>query len=206
VTRIIFFDFDGVIKESLDVKTNAFIKLFKPFGNSISERVRNHHLSNGGMSRYEKFPIYFEWANMVSNQDLVNSYSEQFSKLVFNGVVDSDWVPGVKQFIKKNFRKAILIIVSATPQNELEDILLALDLRKYFSDVFGAPASKKDSIKKSLLKYSIDSKNCIMIGDARADMDAASFNNVPFILRMHETNKDLFEKYSGEKIKNFRNL
>jgi phosphoglycolate phosphatase-like HAD superfamily hydrolase len=45
-----------------------------------------------------------------------------------------------------------------------------------------------------------------MIGDARADMEAAAYNNVPFLLRIHNTNKELFSQYTGEKITNFCNL
>ncbi len=206
MNKIIFLDFDGVIKESLAVKTNAFVKLFEPFGTDIAERVRKHHLDNGGMSRYEKFPIYFSWAKIVFNSDLVNNYSEQFNKLTFKGIVDCDWVPGVKEYIIKNHTNAFLIVVSATPKHELENILIALDIRTYFTEVFGAPASKKESIRDSLLKYKIESKKCLMIGDDKVDMDAADYNNVPFLLRLHNTNKELFEKYFGESIKDFKNL
>lgn len=206
MTKIIFFDFDGVIKESLDVKTNAFVKLFEPFGNDISERVRKHHLDNGGMSRFDKFPIYLSWANIPATTDTVNSYCEQFSELAFQGVVDAEWVPGVKEYIKKQYGKAIIIVVSATPQKEMENILVALDFKKYFTTIFGAPASKKEAIKASLIKYNASPEECLMIGDARADMEAAVYNNVPFLLRIHTTNKELFSQYKGEQITDFCNL
>ena len=51
----IFWDFDGVIKESLEVKSNAFFKLFEKFGHDIASKVRNHHEDNvnylGGSGR-----------------------------------------------------------------------------------------------------------------------------------------------------------
>jgi phosphoglycolate phosphatase-like HAD superfamily hydrolase len=206
VNKIIFFDFDGVIKESLDVKTNALVKLFEPFGNDIAERVRKHHLENGGMSRFDKFPVYLSWANTLSTANTVNSYCEQFSELVFQGVVDAEWVPGVKEYIEKKYGQQILIVVSATPQQEMENILDALEFKKYFTAVFGSPASKKVAIKESLFKYKATPEECLMIGDARADMEAAAYNNVPFLLRIHNTNKELFSQYTGEKITNFCNL
>ena len=55
---IIFWDFDGVIKDSVQIKSKAFGNLFAQFGNIISKRVIEHHESNGGMSRFEKIPIY----------------------------------------------------------------------------------------------------------------------------------------------------
>jgi len=206
VNKIIFFDFDGVIKESLDVKTNAFVKLFEPFGKDVAERVRKHHLDNGGMSRFDKFPIYLSWANKPATPEVVNNYCEQFSKLAFQGVVDANWVPGVKEYIQKKYNETILIVVSATPQQEMENILTALDFRKYFTAVFGAPATKKESIKESMLKYRVASEECLMIGDARADLDAATYNAVPFLLRIHNTNKELFAQYTGERISDFQNL
>lgn len=206
MTKIIFFDFDGVIKESLDIKTNAFVKLFESFGSDVAERVRKHHLDNGGMSRYDKFPVYLSWANQPATADAVNNYCEQFSKLAFQGVIDAEWVPGVKEYISRNSQRAILIVVSATPQQEMEDILVALNFRNYFTAVFGSPANKKESIRQSLEKYRIAPEECLMIGDARADMDAASYNNVPFLLRLHDTNKELFAQYAGETINDFVNL
>ena len=50
--KAIIFDFDGVIVESLDIKTGAFKKLYEVFSEEIATKVVNHHLINGGISRY----------------------------------------------------------------------------------------------------------------------------------------------------------
>ena len=54
----IVFDFDGVIAESVQVKTNAFAELYGPFGNDVVQKVISHHEANGGVSRYEKIKYY----------------------------------------------------------------------------------------------------------------------------------------------------
>ena len=41
---IIFFDFDGVIKESVEIKSDAFERLFLPFGDAIVKKVRRMKL------------------------------------------------------------------------------------------------------------------------------------------------------------------
>lgn len=56
--ELIFWDFDGVIKDSVSVKTLAFEKLFLPYGKKIAQKVKNHHEANGGVSRFEKIPLY----------------------------------------------------------------------------------------------------------------------------------------------------
>ena len=55
----IIFDFDGVILESVSVKTAAFRQLFSFAPEHVDEIVQ-YHLDNGGMSRFDKFRyIYF---------------------------------------------------------------------------------------------------------------------------------------------------
>ena len=53
--RLFAFDFDGVIVDSVNIKTEAFAEIYKPYGQKIVDRVINHHISNGGMSRFKKF-------------------------------------------------------------------------------------------------------------------------------------------------------
>ena len=65
--KTIIFDFDGVILESMDVKTEAFKKLYQPFGSSISNKVVENHLANWGISRY----------SVVSPYNLARSASSQ---------------------------------------------------------------------------------------------------------------------------------
>ena len=44
--KTIFWDFDGVIKDSVDVKSDAFKQLFLPFGKDMANRIKEHHLAN----------------------------------------------------------------------------------------------------------------------------------------------------------------
>ena len=53
--KAIIFDFDGVIAESVNVKTEAFASLYEPYGKDVVNKVEQHHLANGGVSRFEKF-------------------------------------------------------------------------------------------------------------------------------------------------------
>ena len=50
----IFWDFDGVIKDSVEIKSDAFEDLFSPFGLNLSKKVRKHHENNTGLTRYDK--------------------------------------------------------------------------------------------------------------------------------------------------------
>lgn len=201
--KAIFWDFDGVIKDSVAVKTQAFVELFRPFGTALAERVRDHHQAHGGMSRFEKLPLYLQWAGSESSPSAVAEYCDRFGQLVLQGVIDAPWVPGVEVFLRGNPYRQTFIVVSATPQDELTHILQSLNLTKCFAEIFGAPTRKKDAIHLMLATRALATRDCLMIGDASADLDAAQANEVPFLLRRHDTNTDLFASYTGPSIKDF---
>lgn len=206
VHKLIFWDFDGVIKDSVAVKTEAFAHLFNHYGDELVERVRAHHETNGGMSRFEKFPLYLEWAGESVTQEKVDECCRRFSQLALQGVIDAPWVPGVEAILRMNPRRQEFVLVTATPQEEVEEILAAINLRACFSEVFGAPIGKKEAIRASLAKRQLDASQCLMIGDAKADWEAALVNDVPFLLRRHSSNRRVFENYTGDSVKDFLNL
>ncbi len=198
--KLIFWDFDGVIKDSVEVKTQAFLNLFTSFGSEVVERIRAHHEANGGMSRFNKFPLYLQWAGIEPSELRVNKLCEEFSELVFNGVINSPWVPGVEEYLRVNPNDQIFVMVSATPQLELEQIVDKLNLRKCFVSIHGAPTGKAEAIGQTLAKLGISCESALMIGDAIADMDAAIKNSVPFLLRRHSANVNIFAGYKGKSI------
>ena len=190
----VLLDFDGVIKDSVEIKSNAFMRLFDPFGQDVVIKVRNHHEENGGMSRYEKLPLYLRWAGEEPSDNLVKEYSKRFSKFVKQNVIDSEWVPGILDFFGKNFDKNTFFLVTATPQFEIEEILLSLNIRNFFKEVIGAPTKKTDAIQMLLEKYFIAPESSAMIGDSISDYQAAKENGVLFILRSTNLNKNLQNK------------
>lgn len=205
--KLIFWDFDGVIKDSIEVKTRAFVKLFEPFGAEVAGRVREHHVANGGMSRFDKLPIYLQWAGEEPSQSRVSECCDQFGRLVLQGVIDAPWVPGVEAYLRSNPHRQTFVLVSATPQDELEQILHALHLMGCFTGIFGAPTRKQDAIRMTLAAHGrLNASACLMIGDARADLEAAEANQVPFMLRRHETNANVFAGYTGPSVKDFSAL
>ncbi len=195
-----------MIKNSIEIKTEAFVKLFENFGVAVVSRVREHHLAHGGMSRFNKIPLYLGWAGEDPNDSRVRDYCEQFGMLVLQGVIDSPWVDGAESFLRSNSYRQTFILVSATPQEELQKILVALNLSTCFMGIFGAPTRKHDAIRQTLAQNSIDPRDCLMIGDALADFEAAQENNIHFLLRRHKTNSNIFANYSGPSLRNFTSL
>lgn len=202
--KIIFWDFDGVIKESVEVKTKAFQKLFVSFGNEVVEKVRTHHTNNGGMSRFKKIPIYLQYAGLPDTQENINVYCNRFAEMVETDVIESDWVEGVETIIRNGRKKdQLFLLVTATPQDEIERILDKLSILQSFSNIFGAPISKTEGIRRALTAYGIQPENAIMIGDSRADYEAAIDCGTDFLLRKTPENMISMPTYNGPWINNF---
>ena len=187
----IFFDFDGVIKDSVEVKSDAFEQLFQPYGEVIATKVRQHHEANGGMSRFEKLPLYLSWSGVESDRKVISEYSDKFSSMVSQKVIESEWVAGVEDFLEKYHQDKKLFLVTATPQKEIEKITKVLNIDRFFQEIIGAPTSKFDAIRWILDEYHIMADQAVMIGDSPSDYQGAVSNKVSFILRKTPLNQGM---------------
>lgn len=190
----IFFDFDGVIAESVNVKTEAFRKLYESYGAEISTKVVEHHMANGGMSRFEKFRHYHkEFLGELISEDKVASLANEFSNLVLVGVINAPQVDGSHDFLKNNHENYNCYVITGTPTEEAREIVKARGLASYFKGVYGSP-EKKDHWSDFILNqkgYQIE--ETVFVGDALADYNAAKVFDMTFLLRECEDNKFLFE-------------
>ena len=189
--EVIFWDFDGVIKDSVGVKSTAFERLFSDYGQNIVDRIRRHHERNGGVSRFEKILLYLSWSNEVVTSKKVQEFCNRFSLMVKQSVIDSPWVDGFSEFIERHHKAKKHILVTATPIEEIEEILQSLNIRHFFYKIYGAPNTKSDAINETLRGLKIKPKHAIMLGDSESDYKAAKDNNMLFFLRGTELNKNL---------------
>jgi phosphoglycolate phosphatase-like HAD superfamily hydrolase len=199
----LIWDFDGVIKESVEVKTEAFTSLFAPFGAETVERVRAHHRSNGGVSRFEKIPLYLQWAGLAASPQAVRQYCAAFSDTVRAAVIDADWVPGAREYLEANRARQHLGLVTATPQEEIEEIAGALGIAACFRGIYGAPLTKLDAVRVLLERWHCARADVLMIGDSDSDHAAAQRAGVGFLLRRTPLNRALQQSYDGPQCENF---
>ena len=179
---VIIFDFDGVIAQSVNIKTEAFAKLYEPYGNEVVKKVVEHHLANGGLSRFEKFKIYHgNYLKIELTDNQILELSNQFSSLVVQKVVKAPYVLGAYEFIRKYYQEYSFFIVSATPQNEIETIVKLKGLNTYFIKVLGSPTLKDNNINRILSDYELNISEVCYIGDSINDYKAAKKTGVKFI-------------------------
>jgi len=203
----IIFDFDGVIAESVQVKTDAFVSIYEQYGDTIVTKVIEHHEANGGMSRFEKIKLYHEsFINKTITDEQIIDLGSQFSELVVDKVIAAPYVSGVLEYIEKCYKKYKLFISTGTPTNEMHQILIGRGIAKYFIEVHGSPEKKSAHISKIISKYNYYPDELIFYGDANTDIDAAERANIPFVLIKNSFNEKLVEKFKGEIINNFIGL
>jgi len=201
--KLVFWDFDGVIKESLIVKRASFAKLFEAHDKSVVAKITDHHDANGGMSRFEKIPRYLEWAGIERSNANIQLYHERYAAIVFTKVLGCPWVAGVEAALKNGVVKVPSILVTATPHEEIEKIICQLGIRDIFLRVYGAPKAKTQSIQKSLEELDVAPDDALMLGDSELDYKAARSNGVDFILRRTSFNVDFCTRFNGRIIEDF---
>ncbi len=193
----IIFDFDGVILESVPVKTEAFRQLFAFSPNHIDEIVRFHQ-DNGGMSRFDKFRrIYQNILHEPLSEDQFKRLSDRFSLLVENEVIDAPFVEGAAELLQTISKKYSLYIVSATPQDELIRIAQTRKISDFFQGIFGSPLKKRDHIIRIIQENRFDPNKVLFIGDAVNDWEAAISCGVKFIARIMPGDTDRFINRPG---------
>lgn len=184
--QAIIFDFDGVVVESGDIKTQAFGNLYRAYGETVMTAVMQYHSANGGMSRYQKFH-YFQ-RHLLKKPPLTVEEEQQldrlFSELVVEAVIASEPVPGAAELIRKEAARIPLFIASGTPEAELSTIVMRRGLASYFTAVRGSPTPKQTLIADILSSHALSPERVLMIGDALIDYQSAQMNKIAFLGRV----------------------
>jgi len=203
--KAVIFDFDGVILESADIKTEAFRELFSASGDKTQEGIE-YHLENAGLSRYVKFRYFYEnilQKTLSKKEEL--KLGERFSEIVLKKVLEAPFVAGALEFLSGPNCLYDFFIASGTPEEELRHILRERNLNTYFKEAHGSPKTKPSIIRDILGRYGLKNKEAVYIGDAESDRRAAKETDVFFIERKADLKEDPNRK-NGCIIKDLRGI
>jgi phosphoglycolate phosphatase-like HAD superfamily hydrolase len=162
-------------------------------------------LEFGGISRFEKIPLYLDWAGLPRSSFDIKNYLDRFAILVVQRVISSPWIPGVEQYLngKPMFQK--FVIVTGTPENEILEILKELKIDRLFDRVYGAPTKKEEAINLTLEEFQIEKESSILVGDSKTDWLAAQTTGIDFLYKESEST-EFSSQFKGNKIKDFLGL
>lgn len=201
--KVIFWDFDGVLMNSNAVRDKGFLEVLKDYPKEQVNELMKFHDKNGGLSRYVKFRYFFEKIRKekVSDQE-INTWANKFSKIMLSLLIDKNLlIEETLKFVKKNYKKYNMHIVSGSDGNELRQICKGVDIDKYFKDVNGSPTPKKLLVAEILNNNIYLEKECILIGDSINDFEAADENNIRFLAYNNKFLENKFSVFNPSKFK-----
>jgi phosphoglycolate phosphatase-like HAD superfamily hydrolase len=188
----IIFDFDGVLVDSVHVKTEAFRALYRHEKRHLAD-ILDYHLANGGLSRFSKFEyIHSEILKRELSEDQMRQLGNKCSRLVKKKVIECDAMPGSLQFLRKYFEQVPLFVASATPQDELREIVTRRGLMEYFREIHGAPRNKPEIIRDILNRNQLAAGDLPFVGDAVNDYLASCEMGLPFFAFIANGNPNAF--------------
>ncbi len=197
----VIFDFDGVILNSHNIKTDAFYKIFKTFGKDIAIKTSKYHLDNIGISRFKKFDFIIK--NILKDKKISRNFLNQKFNLYCNKKIEKLNVSkSLVNFFEKNSNNYELYVSTATPQKTIIDILKKKKISKYFKKIYGSPDNKIQHINK--IKKNNFTR--VFIGDTLEDYISSVKTHTKFIFKEHNENKNQLKNIKVYRVKNFRNL
>ncbi len=177
----LFFDVDGVLIDSLQVKGEAFALAFADFP-SARDSIIGFHVANGGVNRVDKISQIF--SRIIGRQATDAELSERvlaFSEAVVEQVIVAPEIGGAREALAHWSSRAPLHAVSATPTDELQLILGRRSIAQYFTSISGWPPKKTKLLPTLVRGLGYAPSRCIMVGDSAEDAAAAAAAGTLFI-------------------------
>lgn len=200
----IIFDFDGVIIDSMHIRSFGFQEIFKSFDKNDVDKLISYHNENGGLSRFVKIKYFFHkiLKKDISDDD-INKFAIEYSKIMRSRLIGKDMIiDETIRFIKEHHNIYNLHIASGSEQEELRFLNQELGLANYFKSIYGSPTPKIKLVENILKENNYKKEETILIGDSINDCEAAQENSIKFLGYNNTELIDVSEYY----IYNFNNF
>ncbi|OEK05209.1 HAD family hydrolase [Roseivirga misakiensis] len=181
--KSIFWDFDGVILDSMSVRDQGFIEVLKPYPEEQVAFLLDFHRRNGGWSRYVKFRYFFEQIRGESvSEETVNEMAQHFSVIMKRILTNKELlIQDALNFIKKYHKDISMHIVSGSDHVELNYLCAQLEIDLLFQSIDGSPTPKAELVGNLLNTRHYPKHEVVLVGDSINDYEAASKNEIGFI-------------------------
>ncbi len=187
--RAVFFDFDGVVLDSANIKDRAFRDLFAHLP-ELQEQILEHHREHLGRSRFEKFDwIYRVLLGRELEPDESAALGDRFSELCEEEMLSCPFVPGACDLLEALQGRIDCWLVSATPQEDLDRLVDRRRLRGYFREICGWPPAKTAVFAGLMSRHDLAPDEVLSIGDGLSDYRAARATGVHFVARACDSSR-----------------
>jgi HAD superfamily hydrolase (TIGR01549 family) len=190
--KVILWDFDGVILDSMDVREKGFRQVLEGYDEDELEKLLKYHNENGGLSRYVKFRYFLkEILGQEVDEEKVAEMAQKFSEIMRKKLtIKERLIPEVLDFIKRRHTTYEMHIVSGSDGDELRFLASRLEISQYFKSIQGSPRPKTHLVEDIMEEYQYNRQEVCLIGDSINDYDAAHATGIDFFAYNNTSLKD----------------
>lgn len=174
------FDCDGVLIDTNGIKSRAFYEAALPYGEEAAQQLVAYHQTAGSIGRDARWRYFF--SEILHKRPSVyefNACMKRCSELVHEGAMAACLLPGVTEYLE-GIGPERCVVVSGIEQFELNGILEAHGLARYFSDAWGGPRTKPVLLRDLLCAREI-SLPSLYYGDTEDDLLSARNAGLDFV-------------------------
>lgn len=196
---VIFWDFDGVLMNSNEIRDRGFELVLADFPDHEIEQLLSFHQANGGLSRYVKFRYFFEEVRGEESvtDEKIQLWADRFSEIMLQRLKDPELlIEETVTFVRREHGHFNMHVVSGSDGEELREICESVGLSRYFRSIHGSPTPKTELVSNLMTNHEYDPEEALLIGDSINDYEAAVDNNIKFMGFGNEEVK----KYTTSKI------
>lgn len=171
---LIVFDCDGIILESLDIKTKAFFRIGREISEEAAQGLTAYHRMHYGISRFKKFEwLYSTYLSRPITEEEKEALNVKFKHIAMEEIARCALVPGIQAVLDRWFGRVPMYVASGAPEEELQMILEKRGLAKYFVGIYGSPTVKTQLLRIIVQHAGVHPCTAVMVGDAATDQYAA---------------------------------
>ena len=196
--KTIVFDCDGVVLNSNKIKTNAFYEAARVYGHESALALKDYHVKNGGVSRYQKFQYFLTTILGIEPEpEKLNQLLERFSREVKNNLLKCEIAEGLGELREKT-KQSNWLIVSGGDQTELREVFSSRCLDEFFTGgIFGSPDTKETILKREIAEGNIILPG-LFIGDSKYDFEASFEENMDFVFVSEWSEVECWENWVND--------
>ncbi len=184
----VIFDCDGVILQSNHLKSGSFGAVLEGHDPELVAEFVAWHKRTGGVSRFEKFVIFFRDMLGVDDWPLqTDAACKAFGLRVSEGLLHCPYVPGFEGLLAVLTAADIpLAVNTGGAEDEVREIFRKRGLADSFQIILGSPTTKRDNMIM-LREQGLIGKNSVYLRDSSLDLDLAKEFSMRFVFVAHES-------------------
>ena len=180
--KAVIFDFDGVIVDSNRLKRDAWFHIFEG-SEEVSKELVEEALKIVKETRFDILRYIFTRLDKNSKEieKLVSRHAEKYNNAVQSEILKKGVSADVLKTLIELKENYSLYVVSATPEEAINQTVKNLNIELLFNGVFGKPTSKKENIESIMKDKNLKNDEIVFIGDGEGDFKAARETGSHFI-------------------------